>query len=133
MLVYQFECHYESDVAVFSHKSAANSLHDTTLNANFFANDKFTIRLDPLSAEARAQKFDLGMRKRNMLPAVAHDMQHSRRLENLRPLSGVDVYKQVAWEERQDELLPLPVLPDPDGFIGRKKRFNISQVKVFHD
>jgi hypothetical protein len=54
MLVYQFECQYKSDAAAFSHNSAANSLHDTPLNANFFANDKFTIRLDPLSAEARA-------------------------------------------------------------------------------
>src|ERR1035438_6883863 len=29
MLVDQFECEYESDAAAFSHKSAANSLHDT--------------------------------------------------------------------------------------------------------
>ena len=33
-----------------------------------------------------------------MFPAVAHDMQHSGRLEDLRPLSGVVMYKQVAWE-----------------------------------
>jgi hypothetical protein len=43
------------------------------------------------------------------------------------------MHKQVIWEKRQDELLPLPVLPDPDGLVGWEKRLNLSKVKVFHE
>ena len=43
------------------------------------------------------------------------------------------MYKQIAWEERQDDLHPLPVLPDPDGLVGGKKRLNLSQVEVLDD
>ena len=121
MLVNQLDCEYEAQAVFLSYKNALKALHDTAPNANSFANNKFAIRFDPLPTEARAQKLDLGIQKRGILSAVANDLYHSRRLEDLRPLLGIDVHKQVGWKQRQDDLHPLPVLPDPDGFIGRKK------------
>src|ERR1035437_9245906 len=121
MLVNQFECQYEAQAVALSHKSPLKTLHHTALNTNFLADNKFAIRFDPLPAEVGAQKLDLGIRKRDTLSAVAHNLQHTRRLENLRPLPGIDMHKQVGRKQRQDELHPLPVLPDPDGFIGREK------------
>jgi hypothetical protein len=95
-------------------------LHHATLNTDFFADNKVTVRFDPLPAEARAQKLDFGIRNISTL-SVAHNLQHSRRLENPRPLPEIDMYKQISWKQRQDELHPLPVLPDPDSFIDREK------------
>ncbi len=84
MLVNQFECQYEPHAVALSHKCPLKTLHHTALNADFFADNKVAIRFDPLPAEARAQKLDLGIRKRDTLSAVAHDLQHTGRLENLR-------------------------------------------------
>src|ERR1035437_8772785 len=120
MLINQFDCQHEPHAVALSYKSPMKALHHAALNTNFFADNKVTIRFDPLPAEARAQKFDLGIRNIST-PAVAHNLQHSRRLENPRPLRGIDMHEQVGWKQRKGELHPLPVLPDPDGFIDREK------------
>jgi hypothetical protein len=74
-----------------------------------------------LLTEIRAQKLDLGIRKGDNLSSVAHNLQHSGRLEDLHPFSETNAYKEVRWEQRQDKLYPLPVLPDTDGFISREE------------
>jgi hypothetical protein len=133
VLVYQLECQYESHSAPLPHKGAAHALHDPALNADFFADDKLVKRFDPLSAETGAKKLDFGIRKWDILSAVAHDMQHAWTAEDPQPLTGVDMNKEIIREQRQGELYPLPVLPDAGGLIGRQTRFDLSQRKMLYD
>ena len=130
MLVDQLERQNESHTTAFSHQSATNALHGATPDADLLAHDQRPVRLDSLIAQTGAQKFNVGIEKGNMLSAVANNMKHSGRLEHPGPFSQVDMNEEVAWEERQDHLHSLPVLPNPDGLISGEKRVNPPQIEV---
>ena len=66
--------------------SRLDTLHNPALNANLLAYNKAAKRFDPMTIEARAQKLDFGIRKRNALSAISHDVYHTWRLEYLHPL-----------------------------------------------
>src|ERR1035437_9677822 len=48
MLVNQFDCQHKPHAVVLSYKSPLKTLHHAALNTNFFADNKVTIRFDPL-------------------------------------------------------------------------------------
>src|ERR1035437_495549 len=120
MLINQFDCQHEPHAVALSYKSPMKALHHAALNTNFFADNKVTIRFDPLPAEARAQKFDLGIRNIST-PALPKNPQHPGRRETPGPPGEINRHKQVGGKQGRGELHPLPVLPDPDGFIDREK------------
>jgi len=74
MLVYQFNCQHKLHAVALSHKSSVKTLHHTALNTNFLTDNKVVIRFDSLPTEVGAQKLDLGIRKRDTLSAVAHNL-----------------------------------------------------------
>src|SRR5580698_8174066 len=100
MLVDQFDCQHEPQAAASSHKRSLHTLQDTALYADSVANHKLAIRLNPLLADAGAKKFDVGIWKRQVLPFLANNLQHTRGLKNLVSLPGIDVYKQIARKQR---------------------------------
>jgi hypothetical protein len=63
-----------------------DTLHNAALDANLLAYNKVAKRFDPITIEARAQKLDVGIWKREALSAVSLDEYLTRRLENLHPL-----------------------------------------------
>jgi len=121
VLVNQFECKNEPHVASFSHQSTTNTPHRAALEADFFADDKFAIRLEFSTVEARAQKLDLGGRYWDSSSACSHDLKYAGRLKDPRPFSGIDMYKQISRKEWQDKVHALAVRPDPGGLVGRQK------------
>ena len=74
VLVNQFECQHKPHAVASSHKRSVKTLHHAALDPNFFADNKVAIRFYLLPAEVGAQKLDLGIRKRDTLPAVAHNL-----------------------------------------------------------
>ena len=74
MLVNQFESQHEPHAVALPHKRSLETLHHAALDPNFFADNTVAIRFDPLPTEVGAQKLDLGIRKRDTLSAVAHNL-----------------------------------------------------------
>jgi hypothetical protein len=60
-------------------------------------------------------------------------MKYAGSLENLHPLTIVDVHEQVGGEEREDDLDTLTVPPHPNSLVGRKKRLNVPQAQMLYD
>jgi hypothetical protein len=121
MLVNQLDGKHEPQVVAFSYERPLKPLHHAAPDSHFLADHKVAIGFDSLPAVVGAQKLNLGIRERNTLSAVSHNLQHAWRLEDLPPFAGVDMHKQVGWKQWKDELCPLAILPDPDGLIGREK------------
>jgi len=133
MLVDQLNRQNESYFAIFSHKGSTNPPHDTAINLNLFANDKFTVRLELLPAESGAKKLNVAIQERGRPSSIAYYTKYAWGLENPRPLSGADMYKQVRWEKGQDKVHSLSILPDSGGFISREKRLNRPHVQMLND
>ena len=130
MLINQLERQHKAQAVASSNESSLKTLHHAALDSDSFADDEFAVRFDSIAARTGAKKINLAVPQRNRLPAVADDSQHSRGLKNPYTLSEVDSHKQICREERNCELDPLTILPTPNGLIGRKKCFNVTDAEL---
>jgi hypothetical protein len=133
MLVDQVDGEDEAQIVVSPNQDALQALHRTALDANLLTYNQLAIRLNLIFAIIRAQELDCRIQNRERFPAVANDPQNPRRLQDPSTLPGIDTHEQVGRKQRQHELHPLPILPDPNGFIGREKRLNLPHSKMLHN
>jgi hypothetical protein len=54
VLIDQLERQHKPQTIAFSHQSPLKTLHDTAFDADFFPENEIAIRLDPVTASARA-------------------------------------------------------------------------------
>lgn len=130
VLVYQAEGQDKTQATVFSDQRALDALHDTRFDADSLTYNEFAVRFGWPAVKTGAQELNFGIFQRNEIPAIAYDMQHAGSLEDLDAFTAIDVNEQVGREKGQDGFDALTVLPNPDSFIGRKERFNVSQLEV---
>jgi hypothetical protein len=77
ILIHQFECQHEPHTVALFHKRSVKTLLHATIELNFLADiadNKVATRFDPLPAEVGEQKLDRGIRMRNAISAVAHNL-----------------------------------------------------------
>jgi len=130
MLVDQLKRQHKAQAVASSNQSSLKALHYTALDAYSFANDEFSIWLDSIAARTGAEKIDLAIPQRNGLFPVANNSQHPGRLEDPCALSQIDAYKQVGREERNRELDSLTIFPTPNGLVGWKKCFDVTDAEL---
>ncbi len=131
VLVDQIESQDEAHAVALSDKNALDALHEASCDADFLAHNEVRIRLNLPAEEAGSQEFHFSICHRNIVPAIANDMQDSWRLEDLHALPMVDAHKKIGGEQRQNRFDALAVLPYSNGLISGEKGLDISEAQMF--
>ena len=75
VLVDQIQSENEAHTAALPDQNAFDALHQAGRDAHLFANNEIRVRLNLPAEETRTQKLHLGVCYRNIVPAIANDVQ----------------------------------------------------------
>lgn len=133
VLVDGFEAEHKAIASAAADQDPLHALKDAALYSDLLADYEVPIGFDKAGSHACAKGINVSIGHRDALAAISNDLEHSGGFKDADPFAMIDVDKEISREEGQDGLDALPVLPDPNGFVGGEERLYLAQFEVAND